>query len=281
MRKDEKRHATLGCTLSFFEDNMAENLARRFLGLGDYPPQESSYYFRKDDIWHAVNALSLHHLGFELTKPPEFFLERGFDVAVDYFCGDWWNDDEDAQEFLDKTTHRDNLEWVTEFTHSLLLGLLSERWDDVSRICSWVEADLVPEYMGGFFEPELVHVYRSIAAGLRSSPMPGLDMVERQILNCRLERPKVLFRAWQAARARDQSQFEKAFVDAVAHFGRYFDPEHSERCDYAAPFDWIAPHHSVVAMAAVRLGMRLPQLTPKQEAWIMTRESLGLPSRKE
>lgn len=142
-------------------------------------------------------------------------------------------------------------------------------------MCAWVEADLRPEYTGGDFEDELVHLYRSIAAGLRPEPMPGLEEVEASILKCRKQRPKLLFQAWQAAREGNQAAFDEAFIKSLKHFEKYFNPE-DEPYNYGIPFDWIAPHHSVVAMAAGRLGMTLPPLTPRQDAWIMTRESLGL-----
>jgi hypothetical protein len=279
MLESQKRHVTIGCDLSFFEDNIQEFFVREFRGIDNYPLMENPLCLRTDDIWYAVNSLALIHLGFQVPKSADFFIEKGFDVAVDFFCGDWWKANDFEIEALDKSRNDGNLRWVSEFTCGLLLGLLSDRWDDVGRVCSWVETDLAPEYMGGFFEPELVHVYRSIAASLRAEPMPGLEDVEEEILKCRLQRPKVLFEAWRAARAGDQLAFENTFIKSLEHFDRYFDPEHAERSDYAMPFYWIAPHHTVVALAAKRLGMRLPELTPKQEAWIMTRESLGLPSK--
>lgn len=106
--------------------------------------------------------------------------------------------------------------------------------------------------------------------------MPGLEEVEATISKCRKQRPKLLFNAWRAARERNQSAFEDAFMKALNHFGKYFNPE-EEPYNFCTPFEWIAPHHSVVALAARRYGMKLPKLTPKQDAWIIRRETIGLP----
>jgi hypothetical protein len=39
---------------------------------------------------------------------------------------------------------------------------------------------------------------------------------------------------------------------------------------------WVAVHCSVVGLAAMRLGLRLPELTPDLDAMLITRASLGL-----
>lgn len=272
------RHGILKCRFSGPPEAYIDGCAENFYGVGNQPKEFDRVGIRESDIWNAIEATTMHHLGYQLTKPVEYFLEKGFDVVVDYFCGDWWKDVESIVEQFNKPINERYLLWIQPFSQGLLIGLLTERWDDIAKVCSWVEADLPPEYTGGDFEDELVHVYRSIAAGLRPEPMPGLEEVEAQILKCRKQRPKLLFQAWQAAREGDQKAFEEAFLKALKHFEENFDPENSDPGDYCVPFNWIAPHHSVLAMAAMCLGMKLPPLSPKQDAWIITRQSLCLPS---
>jgi hypothetical protein len=102
--------------------------------------------------------------------------------------------------------------------------------------------------MGEDLEEQLVDVYRSVAAGLRPEPMPGLDKVEAKIRKCRQLRPKLLFQAWEAARNKEQSAFDAAFRN------RSILPA---RTQLAAPRRFTDAHHSVVGLAARRLGMNL------------------------
>jgi hypothetical protein len=213
--------------------------------------------------------MALYHLGYNVPVRPKEFLNRGVAVAVHYFCDDWWKGDKDATRAMDKSRNRRDLNWFEAFSRGLLLGLLSERWQDVARVCSWVEADLRPEYMGDEIEDELVHVYRSVAAGLRPEPMPGLEKCEAKILKCRLQRPRLLFQAWDAARRKDQAAFNVSLVKSLEHFDA--NPGFRPIAE-----NWIATHQSVVALAARRLGLALPELPPKLEAVLLTRESLGL-----
>ena len=219
-----------------------------------------------------MDTVVLHHLGYSLLSPINEVLEQGFDVVVHYFCDPWWKGDRDSIKAMDKTYKRRQLRWFKEFAPGLLLGLLSERWNDLARVCAWIEARIRPEYLGDDIEPELVHVYRSLAAGLRPERMPGLDNVEAKIRKCRLLRPKLLFQAWEAARKGDQEAFNAAFLKSLEHFESNFKPTG----DFYAPMHWIAPHHSVVGLAAMRLGMELPELSPMQDAVVIRRESLGL-----
>ncbi|HUE72721.1 MAG TPA: hypothetical protein VMP01_17680, partial [Pirellulaceae bacterium] len=105
-------------------------------------------------------------------------MNEGFDVALDYFVGDWWKNVADPRfdyrDKLDKAHPNRDLIWFQVFAPGLLLGLLTERWSDVAKLCSWVESDLQPEYLGGEVEDQLVHIYLSVAASLRTNPMPGL-----------------------------------------------------------------------------------------------------------
>jgi hypothetical protein len=132
-----------------------------------------------------------------------------------------------------------------------------------------VEADLPTEYLGDDVAEELVHVYRTLAAGLRPEPMPGLDKIERRIAKCNTLSPKLLFHAWEAIRSGDQEAFDRAFVKSLEHFASNYGSG-------PKPIDWIASHQSVVGLVATRFGLKLPDLPPKLDAVVITRESLGL-----
>jgi hypothetical protein len=257
-------------------DSMA-NSTSQFKGVGNYENAPTQYLARNSDLLTVVQTLSVFHLGFDLAISVDNYLIQGFDVAVDYFCTDWWQNDERDRLLMDKKNHKKNrLDWVDPFSWGLLLGFLCERWDDLERVCDWVEADIKSGEKGEDFEEELVDLYRCLAAGLRTKPMPGLEQVEARILKSRKKRPKLLFQAWDAARSGNQASFHDAFLKAIQHHESGFDPTSRE---FRAPIQRIAPHHSVVALAARRKGMTLPELTPRQNAFLISRESLGLDSK--
>lgn len=149
-----------------------------------------------------------------------------------------------------------------------MLGLMSARWDDLAKVCGWVEVDLKHEYPEDY-EDELVSVYKSVAAGLRPEPMPGLDKIEKKIMKCRMLRPRLLFQAWNAAREGNQAEFDGFLEKSLRHFLDNVPPK-------PIPLRWVAMHPSVVCAAGRRLGMKRPDLPPELAAALMTRETLGL-----
>ena len=269
-----KRYKILGCQLKPSPESWAATYKNDFFGLGGYPHGWNRQGVREDDILCCCGMLALRHLGYKVPVEPADWLNRGFDVVVDYFCGEWWHGDEDATATMDKTPGNERLRWFNAFTGGMLLGLLSERWDDLAAVCAWLEPGLRPEPLRMEEDPavcehELALVYLSIAAFLRPGLMHGMRALEKELLMSKELRPRLLFQAWKAARAGDQASFAEGFVKSLAHFaatpGRKL-----------APLYWVATHCSVVGLAAMRVGLDLPQLPPNLEALVMTRASLGL-----
>ena len=228
---------------------------------------------REFDVLNSLSLAIMCHLDYETPPWIERRVSEGFDVALDYFFGDWWYDDKYRQ-MLDKRHPDRNLYWFKAFSCGLFLGLLTERWPDVAKLCSWIEADLKPEYLGDELEVQGCQVYVSMAASLRPEPMEGLADVEANIQKCRTKRPRLLFKAWQAARSGDQLAFNKATTESLEHFIA------NRRAHGTGMTDWIAHHQSVVCLAARRLGLQLPPLPEKLAALIVTRESLGFDSKE-
>lgn len=271
----KKRHSLLGCKFDGSPAGWAVNYKKRFYGLGHYPVGWIRQSVREGDIIQCLGMLAMHHLGYKIPVDPEDWLNRGFDVTIDYFCGDWWKGDEDATESIDKTPGNEWIRWFNAFSRGLLLGLLSERWDEIAAVCGWVEPGLRAEALvvddTEDVEVELPQVYLSVAASLRPEPMPGLEALEKRVRESKKPRPRLLFQAWEAARAGDQSAFDEGFVKCLAHFA-------AVACKGPTPIHWVATHQSVIALAASRLGIKLPNLPPKLDALVMTRASLGLES---
>lgn len=266
----EARHATLNCKP---QRGVIEETVRRyqnFRGVGNYPNTGYQAFFREDDIHSIWGILCLHHLGYATLDSVDVVVNRGFDVAVEYFCDDSWRTDPASKSELDKTGQDGQLTWAASFAEGLLFGLMSERSDDLIKVCDWVEANLRHEFPEDY-EDELVSVYKSLAAGLRTRPMAGLDEIEQKVVKCRTLRPRVLFQAWDAARSGDQNGFEKHLAKMLKHSLSNMDQR-------ASPRDWVALHASNVCAAGRSLGMKMPELPPELAAMLMTRESLGLSS---
>lgn len=265
----QRRDQVLGCTFNWPPRELVEAYAQRFRGLDGYPDGWSPLLCREGDLMASLDMITMAHLGFDIPVSVQQRLNEGFDVAVDYFVGEWWKDDETSKQRMDKTSDEFEPCWFNAFSTGLLLGLLSQRWDDVARICDWVDAELNTEYLGDDIEEQLVHLYKSIAAGLRDKPMRGIEQLEAKIKKSRKLRPKLLFQAWDAARNKNQAAFDETFIKSLEHFA-------STEGTGVIATDWVAPHHSVVGLAARRYGMKWPELPPKLEAVLLSPESLGI-----
>lgn len=246
----------------------AQKYDRRCFGLGNYPPGWSLQGGREGDIEYTLGALALHHFGFAIERPAAEVLSRGLDVAVNYFTGDWWKEDERSTRVMDKTKKRRGLIWCKPFSQGLLLALLSKRSKAVASISDWVEEDIVPDDCEESFTKELGEVYKVIASSLRSAPFAHIDKLEKRVTKGRCVRSKLLLNAWTAARDHHEADYRSGIEESLEYFKR----KHGSG---PIPRFWIATHTSVVILAAQRLGMKPPSLPIELEAVVMTPESIS------
>lgn len=101
-----------------------------------------------------------------------------------------------------------------------VLARITARPSDLVRLCSWVEADLEPEYLGGEIEHDVCRLYICMASEFLSEPVKEIDDIEDGIKKCRAKRPRLLYNAWKAATMGDQAAFDKAFKEAMQHLRR-------------------------------------------------------------
>lgn len=258
------RYELLGCIHHESPNELVQTFVNDYRGMANYPKEWSASGIREDEVFTSLSLAVLQHLGFSTPAWLPERINEGFNAALDYFFGTW-------HRHLDPRDYGPNEKWFQTFSRGLFLGLLTERWEDVAKLCSFARSDLPAEYLGDEIEWEGTLVYLSIAADLRPEPLDGLEDVEAKINKCKRKRPRLLFKAWEAARARDQAAFNKAIKESLKHFdGSYFAPRlHSM-------IDWIAEHQTVIVLAAMRLGLKFPDLPERLAAMIVTRESLGL-----
>ena len=247
------------------------SLASDSIDVGKFPVSGDHHSRRTCGINSRLALLGLRHLGLDFVLDTKSFLARSTDAVEEYFCGDWWRDDEDSCIHMDKSKRNPERDWSGAFSRSLTLLLLDEDWDRTARVCAWVDADL-PAYPVGFSndpEDEVIYLYQIMAAALRPEPMPGIESLQEVLRKCRKKQPKLLYKAWDAACRGDQSEFNESFLKSVEAFA-------GRRREHDYPLDYIAVFQSTVGMAAKRIGMANPELPPELQAFVMTRKSIGL-----
>lgn len=249
---------------------------------------------RRDNvIQRKLRLVAMHHLEIGDVDDLREQTQSGVDLVVDYFCGDWWKPEgfarltdevkekyglNDPQKYeralsinavcLENSRPSDSLEWYTPLRAGLLMGGLTGRWDDVGKICSWFDTAIPPEYCAGEIEDQTFQLFICIAGELRAEPMNGANQLLAKVKECRLKRPRLLCAAWEAAIAKDQTAFNKAFVDSVLHFV-------AKPVDSNIPYDIAALPQSIIWLIAEHRGLSFPEMSDKCKAAVITRESAG------
>ena len=236
---------------------------------------------------------ALQHLGFGRIECVLQQIEGAVDLALDFFLGAWWypdsirclapdefsrfglNDPAQLEKRIDAVARtRDKsrpdreLVWYTAYRSALFLAGLAGRWDHLAKIGSWFDATIEPEYQAGQIEDEYMQLFVCIAGSLAPQPMAGAEELLAKVKKCRTKRPRLLCAAWEAANAADQVAFNKAFPETVNHF--LSKPEGGQA------YDWLAIDQSSVWLIAEHRGLTFPPLSEKQQAAVVTRQSVGL-----
>ena len=234
------------------------------------PGQPHQQFTREGRIAETVIYAVLEHLGYGPIDMLSARLDQGVDRAVEYFLGDWWTGDEDDARSLDKSRPDRQLRWFDVLPHALLLGGLTNRWDDVARICSWFDASVEMQYQGGLLEDEYMQMFLCIALTLRPEPATRIDEILAKVKACRTKRPRLLADLWQATVAKDQKAFDKALKASVTHFLKV-DAQNVPNVNY-----WVALHPSFVWLVAERNGLVFPELPEQVDAAVVRRQTIGL-----
>jgi hypothetical protein len=75
--------------------------------------------------------------------------------------------------------------------------------------------------------------------------------------------------AWEAAVARDQKAFDKAFKATVDYFLKNDADGNTIQC-------WVALDQSLVWLIAERNGLKFPKLREERDAAVVRRQTIGL-----
>lgn len=248
-------------------------------------PLRSGYQIKRKLMYPA-----LAHLGFGPVEEVAYHVERGVDMAIEYFLGDWWQPEsinripdeellrmrfsdrarliDESSRAIDKSRPDRKLQWYEGYRSVLFLAGLAGRWDDLAKISSWFDATIEPEYQAGQIEDEYQQLFLCIAGSLAPEPMADAERLLAKVKKCRTKRPRLLCAAWEAANAADQAAFNKAFPETVKQF--LSKPEGGQA------YDWLAIDQSSVWLIAEHRGLKFPALSEKQQPAVVTRQSIGL-----
>jgi hypothetical protein len=224
---------------------------------------------RNEEIGALLDFAVLQHLGYGPINDLVGRLNHGVTSALDYFCGDWWKRTEEDAKALDKSRPDRRLVWAEALMKGLLLCGLTGRWDDAARICSWFDESIPAVYPGGEMGDDYGALFLCIASDLRAQPIPGVQEILAQVKACRYKRPRVLCAAWEAAVARDQKAFDKAFKATVDYFLKH-------DADVNTIQSWVALEQSLVWLIAERNGLKFPKLREELDAAVVRRQTIGL-----
>ena len=210
----------------------------------------------------------LSHYGFPVEKLNER-TSSGIQAAKNYFFTDWWKDDIDDREYMDRT-NPERLVWNGVFRHGLFLATLRQDWQAVAKLASYFDDTLIE----GILEADMtdsVDLLLLDAAGRIAGDVPYSQGVVRQLIADQgSKRGKAMLAAMDAVEAGDEAGLKKSLTEEVKLFLKH-DAEDVPNVMY-----WVDAHGSIVAAMAQRAGLQLPSLTPKRAAAIVTHESVGL-----
>lgn len=264
------RHEILGCklretrdvTLACLEKDDQDALSR----IGSR--QRAQQFDRQMLIMRIVYRAVLEHLGYGPIDGLRERLDLGVDQTIDYFPGDWWKTDEYDARALDWSRPDRALVWYDVLQDGLLLGALTDRWDDVRRICSWFKPGLTAENQFELKGYEHQQLFFAIALSLRDDPPRETEAIFSSVRGCKAKRTRLLCAAWDAAVAKDQRGFDKALKESVAHFVK------TDAQDVPNVCFWIARNASFVWLFAERNGLRFPALPLRLDAAVLRRETV-------
>lgn len=227
-----------------------------------YPSGRKSAHLRRYDVFTSLELVALHHLGFETPSPQER-CNAGFDCESQYFLSDWW------QQSGDRPPEE---AWFEPFSLGLLLGLLASRWEEVARLCSWLDFDLDADFVqfDSSKNGEIADVYKVLAAYWSHTPHEEvLTKSQRVIQSSGAPRIKALSRLIEAGIKREQAVFDESIESALETVRRELKEFASNDGRIAAR---LATHESAVVLTCGRLWrLSLPALEPKLEALLLKR----------
>lgn len=196
------------------------------------------------------------------------------EIIRTYYTTRWYEGTDDADE-MRKSPDNQDFEWYATFEQSLWLAAISGNVSLLRVLADYIEAWMKPEWLPIPVDQTWGYFLMSLVGPWRSAPLDELAGFEQKILSSRRREPKTLFKAWQAARNHNQSEFEEYLLQSVKHFDKHAETEITN------PFQPLAIPQSTVMNLAVSLGLCLPQFEDRLMARLPSMESTKLSQEKQ
>ena len=218
-----------------------------------------------------LEMLYCHHFGEPLLVDHRDITSASRELVLQFYKSPWYQGDPVETDRMRKIEGNRRFRWYKVFTDAFIIALLADDKDTITMLSDYTESWFEPESLAMPVDPGWGRIYISVAAAFRSKPLDGQAEMEELIRKSRKPAPKLLFKAWEAARDHKQSDFEKHLRDSVLMHEKKL-PE--QMCND----DLIAFPQSVILAAARRLGLSLPCFEPRIMARLLTSESVGIKS---
>lgn len=204
------------------------------------------------------------HFGFRGKLPPQKIVTKGVEMGLTYFdvvrdplakarAGMRWDKE---------------VKWFEPYSLAVLMASLGGCMEERQRLSNFLHPKLVVEMVAIPTEPALGDVLLCIAASFQSKPMATAPLVER-LKKCRKQRPKLLFKAWQALEDGDRAKFVSALADSTANFGK-------TTAEDDVPLTAVAVQESILAALAYERGWTDLEFELPIAARLVTHQSLEL-----
>jgi hypothetical protein len=249
--------------------DIEHDISKRFRGLGNYTVPDGQVVHRERDTGIVFKSLVGKHLGVDYQSVEEIaqLLVAGIEISVDYFYGDYLLDPKWAEQ-MSKQPDNEYLSWLEVFQNGSLFCLLGNDDENLRRLAQWVEPSLPPNETPYLYSVQ-DNSYQKLLAEFLATGTTTSKQLRSDVENSRKRRPKLLLSCLDAIEAKDEMQFSKHFKSYLNHFLK------SEFYDGGLPC-YASIQGTILWHVAARNGINVSDLSEKQHATIITRESLGI-----
>lgn len=210
----------------------------------------------------------LRHLFSDVLEDDDS-IRLGVSLGIDYFHTDWWKDNENDRFYMDRS-NPEGLMWGSVLRDGLFCACLLQDWDAAAKLASWFDDDLVSGILGAGMADDLDGITLSVAARTSDSAPFDAQPVAAAIRSGGRKRSKSLLECLEAIDRGEQDVFGKSLNTALQTFIKQ-DQENMPNVEF-----WVDIESSIVAALAQRRGFHIPELSPKRQAVLVTRESAKL-----
>lgn len=239
---------------------------RRFTNIGEDCKAQglAGWFCYKRSLNLSAQMIYRWHFGFRGKLVPRQVLGKGVEMALAYFrlTG------ERLTAATPDTEWTAEGDWFQPYCEALLLATLAGAKRERAQLSDCLHPNLVVEETAIPIERALGDVVLSVAASFQSRAMDTTTLVER-LQKCRKQRPKLLYRAWQALESGKRQAFVAAITDSTVNFAK-------TTAEDDVPLTAIALQESILVALAYERGWTDLSFKLPIAARLVTHQSLEL-----